>query len=241
MSQGEKELPKGWCLMPLSKAVDVNPSNLVPKELHDSQVVPYFSMASIDESAGILRQPEPTLFRECRSGKTRFLDNDVLFAKITPCLQNGKSALVTGLNGNVGFGSSEFYVLRTKSLILPEYLFYFIRQKSIIEAAVNSFTGTSGRQRVPSNFWNILEILLPPYQYKSELSRYFRRLMRFGASVGRLWRSLMLFSLQSSMKCLVIAIKIVTGLKEQLGVFFVKNQIMVSPPQRKNLFAPQMS
>jgi type I restriction enzyme S subunit len=119
-------------------------------------------MEHLDEFRGILREPAQVPYAQCRTGKSRFLDGDVVFAKITPCVQNGKCALVSGLDRETGFGSSEFYVLRASRRLLPEYLFFFLRQNQVIEAAVESFTGTSGRQRVPREFWDALEIPLPP-------------------------------------------------------------------------------
>ncbi|MBP0019783.1 MAG: restriction endonuclease subunit S [Cyanobacteria bacterium SBLK] len=162
MIEERSNLPKGWRLLPINETANINPSTLLPENITDSSNVLHFSMASIDELNGILKEPEFLSFKKCRSGKSRFIDNDVLFAKITPCMQNKKSALVEGLKNNIGFGSSEFYVLRSKKIISPQYLFFFVRQNSFIEEATKNFTGTSGRQRVPSSFWQNINIPLPP-------------------------------------------------------------------------------
>jgi type I restriction enzyme S subunit len=146
----------------VSKAADVNPAEPLPARDHDEQRVPLYEMAAIDEFGGTLREPRIVSLGSCRSGRSKFRNGDVLFAKITPCVQNGKSALANGIDGNLGFGSSEFYVLRTKASVLPEYLFFFVRQKSVVQAAVASFAGTSGRQRVPSSFWDTLQVPIPP-------------------------------------------------------------------------------
>ena len=146
----------------VSRAVDVNPTEPLPGRDHDDQRVPLYEMAAIDEFRGTLREPRIVSLGSCRSGRSKFRNGDVLFAKITPCVQNGKSALANGIAGDLGFGSSEFYVLRTKASVLPEYLFFFVRQKSVVQAAVSSFAGTSGRQRVPSSFWDNLQIPMPP-------------------------------------------------------------------------------
>ncbi|MGB9671069.1 MAG: restriction endonuclease subunit S [Halothiobacillaceae bacterium] len=141
---------------------EVNPDTALPLRDLDDLPVPFYEMAAIDEHSGKLRDPAIVPLRDCRAGKTEFQNGDVLFAKITPCVQNRKSALVNGLPGNFACGSSEFYVLRPGKRVMPEYLFYFIRQDAVIHAAVESFTGTSGRQRVPRTFWDCLEIPLPP-------------------------------------------------------------------------------
>jgi type I restriction enzyme, S subunit len=146
----------------VSKAAEVNPTEPLPGRNHDDQSVPLYEMAAIDEVRGTLREPRIVSLGSCRSGRSKFRNGDVLFAKITPCVQNGKSALANGIDGDLGFGSSEFYVLRTKASVLPEYLFFFVRQKSVVQAAVAQFSGTSGRQRVPSAFWDKLEMPIPP-------------------------------------------------------------------------------
>ncbi|MCI0422694.1 MAG: restriction endonuclease subunit S, partial [Acidobacteria bacterium] len=161
MSSGDLEA-RGWSLMPVSEAAEINPIIPLATHVSDESLVPLYDMAAIDESCGILRAPALVPAKTCRNGKTRFQKGDVLFAKITPCVQNGKSAFVTNIAEELGFGSSEFYVLRPKKSLLPEYLFYFVRQKSVVQAAVDSFSGTSGRQRVPNSFWDKLTIPLPP-------------------------------------------------------------------------------
>mgnify|MGYP001771019538 CR=1 FL=1 len=153
---------KGWVREAISKVAEVNPVTVLPPTELDTLAVPFYEMAAIDEYSGKLRDAAILPLRDCRTGKTKFQNGDVLFAKITPCVQNRKSALVNGLPGNFACGSSEFYVLRPGKRVMPEYLFYFIRQDPVIHAAVESFTGTSGRQRVPRTFWDRLEIPLPP-------------------------------------------------------------------------------
>ncbi|WP_243092781.1 restriction endonuclease subunit S [Thermus hydrothermalis] len=152
----------GWIREPISKVAEVNPVTALPGPELDDLAVPFYNMAAIDEYSGKLRDAAIVHLRDCRTGKTKFQNGDVLFAKITPCVQNRKSALVNGLPGNFACGSSEFYVLRPGKRVRPEYLFYFIRQDRVIHAAVESFTGTSGRQRVPRTFWDRLEVPLPP-------------------------------------------------------------------------------
>lgn len=164
-----------WRSLPLSKVVEVNPRETLPPKDLDDMDVPFYEMAAIDEFAGRLREPTMVPLGKCRSGRTKFRNGDVLFAKITPCVQNGKSALVNGIKGDLGFGSSEFYVLRPSAKILSEYLFYFVRQRRVVQAAVDSFSGTSGRQRVPSAFWESLEIPIPPLPVQERIIEILRR------------------------------------------------------------------
>jgi type I restriction enzyme, S subunit len=86
----------------------------------------------------------------------------VLFAKITPCMENGKAALASCLAGGRGFGSTEFHVLRAREAVLPEWLYYFVRRESFRRDAKRSFTGTAGQQRVPTSFIQDALIPVPP-------------------------------------------------------------------------------
>jgi type I restriction enzyme S subunit len=169
MSRAKKASPRRWPRRAISEVAEVNPRTPVPIDWKGSHPVPHFGMAAIDEFIGTLREPDLIPLEQCRSGKSRFRNDDVLFAKITPCVQNQKSALVTGLPSEIGFGSSEFYVLRASEGILPEYLFFFLRQKEIVEKAVESFVGSSGRQRVPSTFWKDLKIPLPQLAVQEQI------------------------------------------------------------------------
>ena len=99
---------------------------------------------------------------DVRRGYSAFKNNDVLFAKITPCMENGKSAVATGLENARGFGSTEFHVLRTGSTLLPDFLHYFLRQKSFRLLARQHMRGGAGQQRVPSDFLQKEAIPLPP-------------------------------------------------------------------------------
>lgn len=158
-----KKLPKGWRLAPLTEGglVEVDPKTDAPKDWDRDRIVSFLPMALVDEATGTVRDFERQSLASCSGGKSRFRNTDVLFAKITPCVQNGKIAIIESLPDSIGFGSTEFYVLRSGERLLPEYLWYFVRTSKVIERAVATFTGTSGRQRVPSTFWDDIEIPLP--------------------------------------------------------------------------------
>ena len=100
-------------------------------------------------------------YAEIKKGYTYFGENDVIFAKITPCMQNGKNAIVTGLIGGIGFGSTEFHVLRCSDEVIPEWVHLFLRRQETLDAAIKTFTGAVGQQRVPANFLENLEIPIP--------------------------------------------------------------------------------
>jgi len=85
-------------------------------------------MSSVDDLLGVIKTIEMRPYAEVAKGYTYFEENDVIFAKITPCMQNGKHAIARGLVDGFGFGSTEFHVLRPGNEILPEWIHFFIRQ-----------------------------------------------------------------------------------------------------------------
>lgn len=90
---------------------------------------------------------------EVSKGYTRFRNGDILWAKITPCMQNGKSCIVEGLTNGVGFGSTEFHVLRVRNpKISSRFVLEFVSQASLRQVATYAFTGSAGQQRVPAEF-----------------------------------------------------------------------------------------
>ncbi len=97
-----------------------------------------------------------------RKGYTYFAEGDVLFAKITPCMQNGKHAVATGLHGGFGFGSTEFHVIRPGPSVTPEWVHHFVMQPWVLQDATAHFTGAVGQQRVPENYLRELQVPLPP-------------------------------------------------------------------------------
>lgn len=153
-----------WPLEQLSKACTVNPRLLKPHRIADDHVVSFVPMAAVDEVAGTITNPQARPFAEVKKGFTHFEDGDVLFAKITPCMENGKAAIARELLGGHGFGSTEFHVIRPQPHVLPQWVFYFIRRQSFRAEAKRNFTGTAGQQRVPTTFmWSVL-LPVPPLE-----------------------------------------------------------------------------
>jgi len=119
-------------------------------------------MSAVDERLGVVARPEARPFIEVCRGYTYFEEGDVLFAKITPCMQNGKHAIALGLIGGFGFGSTEFHVLRPSADVTSEWIHQFLRQPAVLTAAAAHFTGAVGQQRVPAEFLSSLKLPLPP-------------------------------------------------------------------------------
>ncbi|MCC6976208.1 MAG: restriction endonuclease subunit S, partial [Anaerolineae bacterium] len=147
-------IPEGWRVGTLSEAIDINP----PRPLSRGVVAPYVEMANMPTaSARILSWVR----REFGSGM-RFKNGDVLLARITPCLENGKTAFVDFMaEDEVGWGSTEYIVLRSKHPLPPEYIYFLARTEKLREFAIQSMTGTSGRQRVPAEALENFPVIVP--------------------------------------------------------------------------------
>jgi len=156
--------PEGWEIGAISDFSEVNPRR--PKTLAalpDGHQVTFVPMAAVDRLSGTIMAGESRRFSEVRKGFTYFAEGDVIFAKITPCMQNGKAAVATGLHNELGFGSTEFHVLRPKEArVLPEWLWYFVRQIGFRREAQANFRGSAGQQRVPASFIEGHDIPVPP-------------------------------------------------------------------------------
>ena len=148
--------------VPLGEVCTINPRikrSGIPEE---DTLVSFVPMAAVDERFGMIAAREDRRLGDVSKGFTVFEDGDVLFAKITPCMENGKAALARNLTNGIGRGSTEFYVLRPGSKVLGGYVYHFVRQPRFREKAKRHFTGTAGQQRVPKSFMEDVPIPLPP-------------------------------------------------------------------------------
>ncbi len=146
---------------------EINPKTEL-KGMDDDDPVSFIPMEAVTEKINAFTHTLRSL-SEVRKGYTCFQDNDVLWAKITPCMQNGKTAVVLGLTNSVGFGSTEFHVIRTKEGSLSRFLWAVLSMPRLLYAAQGAFTGSSGHQRVPASFLEQLEIPVPPLDVQRRL------------------------------------------------------------------------
>jgi type I restriction enzyme S subunit len=149
-------------LVRLGDVVEVNPRLARSTNLQADTKVRFVPMAAVDEINGQIADVQYRPFREVSKGYTNFQSGDVLFAKITPCMQNGKSAIFEGDNSQIGFGSTEFYVIRAGDRIQSRFIYHLVRQETFREKARANFTGTAGQQRVPRDFLENYCLPLPP-------------------------------------------------------------------------------
>lgn len=154
---------------PISEVVDVNPR--IPTTLASdlNREVDFVSMAQLSEQGYVT----PTGIRQLGDvlkGYTYFENGDVIIAKITPCMENGKAAFVENLPHQIGFGSTEFHVLRPRDSVDGRYLFYMVWNSEFRNQAEGNMTGSAGQKRVPKAFFDRFEIPLPPFSEQKRIA-----------------------------------------------------------------------
>jgi type I restriction enzyme S subunit len=152
----------GWEVFRLEDIAQINPATPKAREFSDADEVSFIPMAAVDEKIFTTQTNEVRKYKEVSKNFTVFQENDVLFAKITPCMENGKIVLAKNLLSGVGFGSTEFHVIRNAERTMPEWLLWLVRRKEFRNLAVRAFTGTAGQQRVPASFLESYVAPLPP-------------------------------------------------------------------------------
>ena len=155
-------IPDTWKMVRLGEVVQVNPPKKKIEEISDQQICTFVPMPAVSDKTGKIESPEEKEYAKVKKGYTFFLENDVLFAKITPCMENGKSAIAKNLKNGFGFGSTEFHVLRSNEYINERYLHYLVRSKKFRLEAKGEMTGAVGQQRVPKEFLVNYPFPLPP-------------------------------------------------------------------------------
>src|SRR5690554_4547875 len=116
-----------WIEIEIGNVTEVNPQK---PQVDDELEVTFLPMAMVEEETGRYHRRETRKFSQVKKGYTGFIEGDVLFAKITPCMENGKIAVINSLTSSVGFGSTEFHVLRPSIAIEKKYLFFYLVQKA---------------------------------------------------------------------------------------------------------------
>ena len=151
-----------WPMMTIGEVCAVNPRKSELNDMDENTFVSFVPMADLNENE-ICFQPKSTKrLAEVTSSYTYFKNDDVLLAKVTPCFENGKAGIARNLVNGIGFGSSEFYVLRSDGRILPEWIYIAVTTHAFRETAIAKMTGTGGLQRVPRAVVEGYQIPLPP-------------------------------------------------------------------------------
>ena len=162
---------ESWEERLLGDVCTVNPKKIDAKNLDDNLEVSFVPMAAVSDVLGEIVNHEVKNLQDVRTGFTNFSKGDVIFAKITPCMENGKSAIVGTLVNDIGYGSTEFYVLRCKEELNNKYLYHMVRNTTFRAEAKAVMTGAVGQQRVPKTFLQEYQLLLPTLPEQHEIVR----------------------------------------------------------------------
>ncbi|MHB9342276.1 restriction endonuclease subunit S [Fusobacterium polymorphum] len=164
------KLPDSWIWVRLGEVVEVNP-NKIKIDIGENELVDFIPMKNVSERSPEIIEKNFEKFKDLQKGYTQFIKNDILFAKITPCMENGKTAIISDLKEKIGYGSTEFHILRSTKIINNKLLYNFLKQKGFREDARYNMTGSVGFRRVPTEFMKSYPFPLPPLKEQEEIVR----------------------------------------------------------------------
>ena len=164
--------PFGYGKTKLGSCCEVNPKKANDKRLVNNIKVSFVPMSSVSEK-GEIDASDIRDYDEVKKGFTYFAENDVLFAKITPCMENGKGAVAKDLMNGIGFGSTEFHVLRPiDNLSNPHWIYTVTSFKTFRKDAESNMTGSAGQRRTPASFLENYEISIPPIELQDQFANF---------------------------------------------------------------------
>lgn len=149
-----------WNTALLSDIAGINPPRIQPADA--SVQFDFVPMQSVGEELSGIQLSQKRTYQEVSKGYTQFLSDDILFAKITPCMENGKIAIVPELSSECGYGSTEFHVVRPHHNVSNRLVAYYLAQHSVRRDAQRNMTGSAGQLRVPTRWFEHLQLPLPP-------------------------------------------------------------------------------
>lgn len=166
------EVPSHWSVKRLRFVADINPSKREVSDYPPDFEVSFLPMEAIGDD-GTINLKERRALSEVQSGYTFFRDGDVAFAKITPCFENGKGALLRGLQGGIGFGTTELIVARPKrNECVAEFLHWLFVSTSFRKRGEASMYGAGGQKRVPDDFVRNFETAFPPLNEQAGIATF---------------------------------------------------------------------
>jgi type I restriction enzyme M protein len=158
------EVDPDWPMVDIASICNVNPKKSEVSNLDEKMEISFVPMSDIGENSMFFDAIESKRLGEVSASYTYFKNNDVLIAKVTPCFENGKAGIARELKNGIGFGSSEFYILRPSDNVLSEWIFMLVASSTFRIWATPKMTGTGGLQRVPRSVIEHYKIPLPPLE-----------------------------------------------------------------------------
>ncbi|MDG4952965.1 restriction endonuclease subunit S [Actinobacillus equuli] len=164
------EVPEHWEVKRLRFTLEVNPAKS-ELNLPANTLVSFVPMEAVNMDKNLTLDQEKYL-DEVYKGYTYFKNGDVVLAKITPCFENGKSAIALNLTNGIGFGTTELHVLRANSLISNQFLYYFIKSEPFMKIGESEMYGAGGQKRVPEEFIKNFLISFPPLDEQTAIADF---------------------------------------------------------------------
>ena len=153
------EIPYSWAWASMKDIVTINPKNKIDDDAH----VSFIPMTLIDSEYKNTHGQEEKLWKDIKKGFTHFAENDVAIAKISPCFENRKSVVLKNLKNGYGAGTTELYILRSKDVVLPEYILWLVKSDNFINTGIGNFSGVVGQQRLARDIVENYPVPLPPF------------------------------------------------------------------------------
>ena len=169
-------ISNNWKVNPLSDYCIVNPKKSELGPIPDDYELSFIPMQSVSEN-GDVDTSSIKHYKDVKTGFTYFRENDVLFAKITPCMENGKGGVARKLKNQIGFGSTEFHVLRPiETISNSEWIYRLTTFKTFRKDAENNMTGSAGQRRTPKEFFDKYKVGLPPIELQNDFATFVQQI-----------------------------------------------------------------
>ena len=164
-------LPKHWKIQRARFAISANPPAPRLRALKPDDEISFIPMDAVGVQGG-LNLDQTRLLADVGGGYTEFQDGDVVVAKITPCFENGKAAIASGLMNGAAYGTTELHILRAGALVEKRFLFYVVTSDTFLKLGESEMYGAGGQKRVPPEFIKNFFVLLPPFGEQTEIANY---------------------------------------------------------------------
>lgn len=165
------DIPTHWQIKKIKHICSINPTSK-PTELDRTTIVEFIPMENVDENNGIIKKYNFRKLKEVSQGYTSFRNNDIIFAKITPCMENGNCAIVSNLSNDICYGSTEFVVFRSNCLVNNGFLYLLLRSKSLRNIFETNMHGSAGQKRIGTDFIANFLVTLPPIDEQKRIIEY---------------------------------------------------------------------
>ena len=165
------EIPEGWEVKRIKDICELNPMTSKKISVQEAESIEFLPMSQVDEIRGVIKKYLFEKYEDVKTGYTSFKNEDILFAKITPCMENGNCVIVKGLKKNLGFGSTEFIIFRANSKY-QRFLYLFLRNKRFLEKAEFFMTGSAGQKRISTSYLEVQPICIPTKHEQIQISDF---------------------------------------------------------------------